>query len=68
MAMTRADIIRARQEAAHARARGKAKTVKRRCLIEGCPDYGAWSECVDQAAANAEQKRHYLEFHYVAPR
>ncbi len=69
MAITRAEIERRRQEAAHARATGQApKAVRRRCLIAGCPDGGAWSECPDQQAANAEQKRHYLEHHYVRTR
>lgn len=67
MAMSRAEIERRRQEAAHANATGKTKSVKRRCLIEGCPEYMQWSPCVDARAADLEQRAHYMQYHYVRP-
>lgn len=67
MAMSRAEIERRRQEAAHLAATGKSKTVKRRCMIEGCVDYLQWSECADAKAADLEQRAHYMQHHYVRP-
>lgn len=65
MAISRAEIERRRQEAAHARATGSSSTVRRRCMIEGCPTYLVWLEHPDAGSARREQEAHYLAEHYV---
>ena len=65
MAISRAEIERRRQEAAHARAQGKATRVKRRCMVPGCPDAGQWVEAADAATARREGEEHYAAHHFV---
>jgi hypothetical protein len=66
--LTRAEIERRRQEAAHARATGTGSTVRRRCMLDGCPTKGQWVEAPDAAAARREGEEHYRRHHFVVGR